>query len=406
MTTRAHDRQRMRVGVAGLGLAARLVLPEIAAHPHARIIAGADPRQAAREAFASQFEARAYPSIDGLCASSDVDLVYILTPNRLHAAHAIVAADHRKQIILDKPLGISLVEADRAIAAAERNGVRLLVGHMQSLDAPIRRMAQIVGSGALGRLLMVNTWFFSDWLYRPRSLDELDPAAGEGLVLRQGPVQVDIVRMIGGGLARSVRASTSRIDPQRPIEGSYVAYASFANDAGATLVYSGHAFFDSAELTYGVGLQGYQVEPTTHLRSRELIESFADRAAEVAYKDSTRYGGGGRGSPPDPSRRRHAFFGLTVASCENGDVRQTPTGLAIYDARGAHDEPVAAGENFGQRYTSAELDIMYQAWSTDAPLASHDGIWAKGTLEVCLAILESASQRREVVLAYQTPFPR
>ena len=184
-----------------------------------------------------------------------------------------------------------------------------------------------------------------------------------------------------------------------------MAYASFANAAGATLVYSGHAFFDSAELTYGVGLQGYQVEPTTHLRSRELIEGFADRAAEEAYKDSTRYGGVRRGSPPDPGRRRHAFFGLTVASCENGDVRQTPTGLAIYDARGAHDEPVAAGENFGQRYTSAELDIMYQAWSTDAPLASHDAVWAKGTLEMCLAILDSAREGREIVLAHQTPFP-
>ena len=395
----------MRVGVAGLGVAASLALPDIAAHPRVRITAGADPRPAAREAFAAQFGARAYDSIEAMCASPDVDLVYILTPNRLHAAHAVLAAEHGKQIILDKPLGISLEEADQAIAAAERNGVRLLVGHTQSLDAPNRRMTQMVNSGALGRLLMVNTWFFSDWLYRPRSLDELDPRQGEGLVLRQGPVQVDLVRMLGGGLVRSVRASTSSIDPRRPIDGSYLAHASFASGAAASLVYSGHGFFDSAALTFGVGLQGYPVDPAAHQRSHELIAGFPDQASEAAYKDSTRYGGSRRGNPRDVTQRRHAFFGLTLVSCEQGDIRQTPSGLATYDAHGVHDEPVPAGDTYQHRYTTAEIDLMYAAWSTDTPLASHDAVWAKGTLEMCLAILESSREGREVQLVHQTAFP-
>ena len=121
--------QVMRVGIAGLGVAAALAMPEIQSHPHVQIVAGADPRQAARDAFAAQFGAETYASIEELCASSAVDLVYIFTPNRFHATHAVLAAEHGKQIILDKPLGISMEEADRAIAAAERNDVRLLVGH-------------------------------------------------------------------------------------------------------------------------------------------------------------------------------------------------------------------------------------------------------------------------------------
>ena len=289
----------LRVGVVGLGVAAGLVLPEIAAHPRVRITAGADPRPAAREAFASQFQAETYTEVEAVCGSPNVDLVYIFTPNRLHSEHAVVAAEHGKQVILDKPLGLSLPEADRAIAAAQRNRVRLLVGHTQSLDAPIRAMADLVGRGELGRLLMVNTWFFSDWLYRPRSLDELQPEQGEGLVMRQGPVQVDIVRMIGGGRVRSVRASATAIDPRRPINGSYAAFAAFEDGAAATLVYSGHAYFDTAELTFGVGLQGYPVAPDAHQRSRALIQGFPDRATEDAYKDSTRFGGARRGSRPD-----------------------------------------------------------------------------------------------------------
>jgi phthalate 4,5-cis-dihydrodiol dehydrogenase len=47
---------------------------------------------------------------------------------------------------------------------------------------------------------------------------------------------------------------------------------------------------------------------------------------------------------------------------------------------------------------------MYDAWINDKPLASHDGRWGKATVEVCLAILESARQRCEVYLSHQTAY--
>jgi phthalate 4,5-cis-dihydrodiol dehydrogenase len=102
------------------------------------------------------------------------------------------------------------------------------------MDPPILRMAELVRSGELGKPLQINTWFYSDWLYRPRAKEELDPGLGEGLVLRQGPVHADICRMLGGGLVHSVRATTSSIDPKRPIEGSYTAFMEFENGAAAT----------------------------------------------------------------------------------------------------------------------------------------------------------------------------
>ena len=133
---------------------------------------GADPRQVARDAFAAEFQGARVRIHRSDVRHPDLDAIHILTPNRLHAEHAIVAAEHGKQVILDKPLAVSLAEADRVIAAVEHNGVRLIVGHTQSLDVPIRRMAEIVASGALGRPRTITTLFFSDWLYRPRSLDD------------------------------------------------------------------------------------------------------------------------------------------------------------------------------------------------------------------------------------------
>lgn len=48
---------------------------------------------------------------------------------------------------------------------------------------------------------------------------------------------------------------------------------------------------------------------------------------------------------------------------------------------------------------------MYNAWANDEPLESHDGLWGKATTEVCLAILQSAKENKEIQLAHQVPPP-
>jgi phthalate 4,5-cis-dihydrodiol dehydrogenase len=263
-----------------------------------------------------------------------------------------------------------------------------------------------VASGTLGRLLMVNTWFYSDWLYRPRSEEEHAAGGDEGLVLRQGPPQVDIVRMVGGGLVRAVRSATHRTDAARPGAGSYVAYLEFADGAAATLVHSAKGHFDSSVLTAGIGLSGARVAPDALARTRREYAAFARPEDEWAFKDATRFGGWRApavASAPAP-RRQHAFFGLTIASCERGDIRQSPDGLIVDGDDGRQEIPLPPDSRGGRRYTTAELDLMYEAWANDAPLAAYDGEWGKATLEVCLAIQRSAAERRELVLEHQTPY--
>jgi phthalate 4,5-cis-dihydrodiol dehydrogenase len=94
------------------------------------------------------------------------------------------------------------------IDAAKRAGVLLLVGHSHSYDLPIKTMRDIITRGDLGRLRMIHTWCFSDWIYRPRRLDELNPELGGSVIYRQGAHQFDIIRLLGGGLLTSVRATT------------------------------------------------------------------------------------------------------------------------------------------------------------------------------------------------------
>jgi phthalate 4,5-cis-dihydrodiol dehydrogenase len=391
----------MRIGVAGLGAGGANALgeaPGLASHPNIRLTAAADLRQTALDRFASEFGGETFTSIEALCASPNVDVVYIVTPSILHADHAILAVEHGKSVILDKPIALTLADADRVVEAVDRTGVNLLVGHSQSLDIGIIRMAEIVNSGELGRLLQIHSSFFSDWLYRPRSAEELDPARGDNIVLRQGPVQVDIARLIGGGLVRDVRAATTAIDPNRPIEGSYTAFLDFESGGAAVLEYSGYGHFDSSELTWGIGLGGRPRSPEDNLRSRRQIAGFTPEE-EYAHKDATRYGGALRRSR-DRSAEQHQFFGFTLVSCERGDIRQTVGGLKIYGDESQREIPLPV-----ELYPKTDIDCMYRAWAHGEPLRFHDARWGRATLEVCLAILQSGRERRELALSRQTPWP-
>src|SRR5712692_7160324 len=98
----------LRIGVIGLGRAATSMLPSLVAHPQVRVVAAADPRPEAREHFAAQFQADAYPDPEPLVRRPDVDAVYIATPHQLHAEHVLLAASHGKHAICEKPMALTL----------------------------------------------------------------------------------------------------------------------------------------------------------------------------------------------------------------------------------------------------------------------------------------------------------
>ena len=95
---------------------------------------------------------------------------------------------------------------------------------------------------------------------------------------------------------------------------------------------------------------------------------------------------------------------VSHSSAANGATFNSRLAWPSTIARGSGDMALSHGPDWSQRYTTAELDLMYTAWLSDAPLASHDVRWAKATLELCLAIDESARERKEVLLGHQVPF--
>src|SRR5205085_2440445 len=124
----------------------------------------------------------------------NIDAVWIATPNQFHAPLAIQAAEHKKHVIVSKPMAVTLDECKAMIAAADKNGVKLMAGHTQGILPGIRKMAALVRSGEYGPLEMINSWNYTPWIYRPRLPQELDEKTGGGVVFRQSPHHIDMVR--------------------------------------------------------------------------------------------------------------------------------------------------------------------------------------------------------------------
>ena len=390
----------LRLGMIGLGVASTQILPPVAGLPFVKIVAASDLRADALAKFRRDYGGQTFTSVSELCASPDVDAVYIATPNQLHAEHAIIAARNRKHMIVEKPMALSIAECEAMNRVAEENGVHLLCGHTHSFDPPVRKIREIVKSGELGKLRMVNTWNFNEFMYRPRMKHELETS--RGVVLNQGPHQVDVVRLIGGGRVRSVRAMTGIWDRARGHEGSYTCYLEFEDGTPATLVYSGYGFFDTAELFNWVGEGGQPRAPQTNLNVRRRLRQVRSSEEEEQLKEGMRFGGQREGefSHVWSGERKQPFFGFTLVSCERGDIRQTPDGLRIYGETDQREITLPSAK----RGREAEVEELYQAVIEGRPVF-HDGRWGEATLEVCLAILQSASERKEILLSHQVPSP-
>jgi phthalate 4,5-cis-dihydrodiol dehydrogenase len=392
----------LKIGIVGIGVGATEIIPAIADMEELELVAGADIDPVVLQRFGEHFPgARLYDSVEGLCADPQVDAVWISSPNRFHAPHTIMAASHGKHVVVEKPMALDIAQAEQMVEAAEKHGVKLLAGHTRSYTLPIRAMRKVVASGRLGKLCAINIWAYSDWMLRPRTADELDPSQGGGVPYRQGPHQIDTLRVIGGGMVKSVRGATGQWMPERPIPGYYSAFLEFEDRTPATIVHNGYGYFLGAELVpWGSTKHWFTYEERTEIR-RQMR---AGTRNENQVTQDMRLGGP-RQHYTGAMYRRKAWvpedLGVVVVSCERGDIRHSQYGITIYDDTGIHDlelEPENASVRRG------ELVELYDAVVSNKPVY-HGGRWGMATLEVGLAIMQSGRERREIVLTHQVPLP-
>lgn len=376
----------LNIGVIGLGRGFALMAPTFRADPRCRLVAAADPRPEARTRFEAEFSGRAYDDAEALCADPTVNLVYIASPHQHHAAQAIAAARAGKHVLVEKPMALEPSACRAMIAAAREAGVHLIVGPSHGFDASIAKAAELIATGDYGAVRMAQALNYTDFLYRPRRPEELDTAQGGGVVFSQGAHQIDVIRRLVGSPVTRVRAQVGAWDPARPADGAYTAFLSFANGAAASLTYSGYGRYDTDELMGWIGETGRPKDPAAYGAARRRLSS----GAEGTLKAERAYGGAGADLPP---AEHHEHFGPIIVSCERADLRPLADGVLIYGDEKPQLHELAAP-------SVPRKEVIDQAWGAviegRAPL--HTGEWGLANLEVCLAMLRSSAEGREIDL--------
>lgn len=391
----------LRLGICGMGRAFTLMLPTFLQDPRLQVVGATDPNALAREQFEKDFGVQASENLESMCANSSLDAVYIASPHQMHAEHVQMAARFGKHVWVEKPMAITLEECTQMIEACKAAKVQLMVGHSHAFDLPVLKTRELIESHRFGSVQMVCAMNYTDFLYRPRRPEELITKLGGGVLFSQGAHQVDVVRRLCGGDVSSVSANAKSWDLQRGSEGAYNALLTFHSGAQASLTYSGYAHFDSNLWMDRVGELGWENTVFNPAQTRARLKASQNAEQESAIKRARNYGGAQWGRAQlESGPMYHQHFGPLIVSCEKADLRPTPKGIFI-DSDDGHEFMALESPKVSRQEV---IDEFYDAVVNAHP-PMHDGQWALGTLEVCLAILNSSQTQTTIKqLSHQHAF--
>ncbi len=195
----------LRFGLVGTGVGADFIaraLQVLRGEGVAELVAVAGRRGAKAEEFARKHGARRwYASFDQLLADPEVEAVAISTPHYLHFPQAVAAIEAGKHVLVDKPMAVSLREADEMVRRAERRGVALGVVLEYRFDPVVERVKGCVDRGELGRLILgeaVVEWFRTQEYYAGSDWRGRWATEGGGALINQAIHTVDLLLWLMG----------------------------------------------------------------------------------------------------------------------------------------------------------------------------------------------------------------
>lgn len=175
-----------------------------------------------------------YRSVDSMLARPDIDVVSICTPSGLHAKIGVEIARSGRHVVVEKPIDVTLAAADALIEACDTAGVKLTVISQRRYEPGFARLREIVDSGRLGRLFLgdVNLkWYRSQDYYDSAQWRGTRALDGGGCLMNQGTHYVDLLQWIMGP-ARSVYGCC-RTEAHERVEIEDIALAVVKFESGA-----------------------------------------------------------------------------------------------------------------------------------------------------------------------------
>lgn len=213
-----------------------------------------DPVKA--EANAAQFGiAHVFPSAEALCASPEIDAVFVASPDSHHLADVLLALRHGKPVLCEKPLAMNVGEVEQMLAAARKAGVLLGVAQNMRFHRSLQLMRDWVAEGRIGRPLLGHSQFCysaeaspREWIYDP-SLALGGPIGDVGVHC------MDALRFILASEVAAVSTLALKDSNSGAVESAAIMAAEFDGGAlGAVTVTTRGAYRSLIEITGETGI--------------------------------------------------------------------------------------------------------------------------------------------------------
>ncbi|WP_206377697.1 Gfo/Idh/MocA family protein [Sphingobium psychrophilum] len=302
----AAPTRKIGYAIVGLGsYATRQIMPNFAGCEHARIVALVSGTPAKLDSYGAEYgipktHRYSYADFDRIRDNPDIDAVYIILPNSLHAEYAIRAAQAGKHVMCEKPMATSVADCQAMIAASRKAGKKLMIGYRSRFEPYNRLAIDLVRGGHVGptRLITAEHGF-------PIKPDQwrLDkPLSGGGSMMDIGIYSLNAARYLTGEEPVEVTAveSTDRADPRfRTVEDRISFLLRFPSGVIADCISS-----------YSTGHNSYRIHGTQGWIGMEPATPYAGQSMTIRKNGVT-----APRTPPAPAKNQFAAQLDHLAEC-------------------------------------------------------------------------------------------
>ncbi len=227
--------RKLGFGLIGCGdISQKRVAPALRDLDNCELVAVTRAKTELVEESAREFGARRwYKTVGELLKDAEVEAVYIATPHNQHTEQAIASAEAGKHVLCEKPLALNAPDARRIIDACSKNGVRLGVAYYRHHYPVISRVKDIVRSGEIGKVTMVQINAFESHQFpqgHPKYWTAVKEYAGGGPMMNFGCHRIEVIIHILGPAAAVASQLTNPLY-QRDVEDNAAALLQFEDGA-------------------------------------------------------------------------------------------------------------------------------------------------------------------------------
>lgn len=144
--------KKLKIGLIGAGFIGSLHARIYHENPNVELIAIADTNKKLADEFAQIYGCKSYEDYNAMLQNEDIDAVDICVPEDYHVMPAVAAANAKKHIFIEKPIAKTKKEAEEIMEAVNKNGVRIMVGHVLKFDPRYVQLKEAIESDKLGTI--------------------------------------------------------------------------------------------------------------------------------------------------------------------------------------------------------------------------------------------------------------